>query len=59
MKKATAIISFHDLKEGVLRNAGDTFSCSDERGEFLADLGLVCVKDAVEEKPKRSKTTKK
>ena len=59
MKTATAIISFHDLKEGVLRNAGDTFSCSDERGEYLANLGLVRLKDAPEEKPKRRKTATK
>ena len=59
MKKATTLVSFEDLKEGVLRNPGDAFSVDDERGAYLSDLGLVCLKDAPEEKPKKKTTTKK
>ena len=59
MKLAMAIISFHDLKAGVLRKTGDAFLCDDDRGEYLAGLGLVHIKDAPEEKPKKRKTAKK
>jgi hypothetical protein len=59
MKQARAIISFHDLKAGVLRKTGDAFLCDDDRGEYLAGLGLVHIKDASEEKPKKRKTAKK
>lgn len=60
MKQATVSCSFNDLKEGVLRRSGDVFVCSDERGAYLADLGLVWLKDAPEEKPKKkaAKTAK-
>ena len=58
MKKATTLVSFEDLEEGVLRKSGDVFICSDERGAYLADLGLVCLKDAPEEKPKKKATAK-
>lgn len=46
MKQATVIISFYDLEEGVQRKAQDSFTCSDERGEKLANLNLVWLKDA-------------
>ena len=59
MKLAMAIISFHDLKAGVLRKTGDAFLCDDDRGEYLARLGLAYIKDAPEEKPKKRKTAKK
>jgi len=60
MKLATAVFSFHDLQEGVFRKAEGTFLCNDERGEYLAGLGLVWLKDAPEEKPKkRASSTKK
>ena len=57
MKQAIANYGFHDLKEGVFRQAGDTFLCDDERGENLANLGLVWLKDSpVEaEEPKKAK----
>lgn len=58
MKLATVIISFNDLKEGVFRKAGDTFTCDDQRAKELEALGLVWLKDAPAEKPK-SKTRKK
>ena len=59
MKKATTLVSFEDLEEGVLRKSGDVFICSDERGAYLADLGLVWLKDAPEEKPKKKAVSKK
>ena len=59
MKIATATVSFHDLKEGVLRHIGDTFLCDEARGSYLEGLGFVRLKDAQEEKPKRARTTKK
>jgi len=61
MYQATALISFEDLKEGVSRMSGDVFLVDDERGGYLAGLGLVRLKDAPEEKPKKAmkKTTKK
>ena len=58
MKRATALVSFHDLKEGVLRNKGDAFLCDDERGEYLAGIKFVRLED-VQEKPKRPRKTKK
>ena len=54
MKQATAITTFHDLKEGVLRKSGDAFLCDDERGKYLEGLGLVKLKEAPE-KPKRAR----
>jgi hypothetical protein len=59
MKQATVTQSFHDIKEGVFRKAGDAFLCEDERGQYLAGLGLVFLKDAPEEKRTRKKVTKK
>jgi len=58
MKQATTVVPFRDLEEGVLREIGDAFLCGDERGEYLAGLGLVRLQDAPKEKPKK-KTTKK
>lgn len=59
MKQATVSCSFNDIKEGVLRKSGDVFICNDERGAYLADLGLVWLKDAPEEKPKKKAVSKK
>lgn len=49
--KATVIIPFKDLKEGVSRKTGDAFSCDPERADELKRLNLVTVKD--EPKPKK------
>ena len=54
MKKATVLKQFLDLKEGVSREIGDTFSCEDERGEYLRDLSLVSLEEAPVQKKKRS-----
>ena len=63
MKTATAVFSFNDIKEDVFRKSGDVFLVDEERGEYLAGLGLVWLKDAPEEKPKKpakkAKTAKK
>lgn len=59
MKQATVLISFDDFKEGVSRITGDTFTCDDERGLYLATLGLVQLKDVPEEKPKAKAKAKK
>lgn len=61
MKQATAVFSFNDIKEGVFRHSEDVFLVDDERGAYLAGLGLVWLKDAPEEKPKKTsqKKTKK
>ena len=53
MKQATTVVSFTDLKEGALREVGDAFLCDEERGEYLAALGLVQLKDAPEEEPEK------
>ena len=60
MKQATVIVSFYDMDEGVPRKTQDSFTCSDERGVYLEKLGLVWLKDAPEEKPKKkaAKTAK-
>lgn len=58
MKEATALISFRDFKEDVSRVSGDVFLCDNERGEYLAGLGLVRLKDAPEEKPKKAAAKK-
>ena len=58
MKEATALLSFNDLIECVSRTSGDVFSCDDERGEQLAKLGLVRLKDVPEKKPRRKRITK-
>lgn len=58
MKKATTLVSFEDLKEGVLRESGDVFTCDDERGAYLAGLGIVSLEEASKPKP-RKKATKK
>ena len=55
MKKATVIISFYDLAEKVERKQGDTFTCEDERAEYLVKCGLVWAKDA----PKKASRKKK
>ena len=54
MKKAAVIVPFDDLAEGVHREPGDAFLVEDERGEYLAGLGLVWLK-----KKKKKKTAKK
>jgi hypothetical protein len=59
MKKATTVVPFEDLFEGVLRKTGDAFSCSDERGTYLEGLGLVQLKDVPEKKPKKTASTAK
>lgn len=53
MKQATVCCTFRDKEEGVHRNVGDVFICSDERGAELSGYGLVWLKDAPEEKPKK------
>ena len=60
MKKAAAIVPFDDLTEGVHREPGDAFLVEDERGEYLAGLGLVWLKEAPKTKAKKTakKTTK-
>jgi len=59
MKQATVNQSFHDLKEGTFRKAGGVFLVDDERGLYLAQLGLVSLKDVAPEKkratPKRKR----
>lgn len=55
MKEATVIQSFHDIKEGTFRKAEGVFLVDDERGQYLADLGLVSLKDA----PAKKKATAK
>ena len=59
MKQATTVVSFTDLKEGVLREVGDAFFCDDERGEYLAGLGLVQLKDVPNKTTKSSGRKKK
>ena len=54
MKLATTVKPFFDLKEGVSRNVGDTFSCEDERGGYLKSLELVTLEDAPAQKKKKS-----
>ena len=56
MKKATVLVSFLDLEEGVQREPADVFSVKDDRGEYLAGLGFVSLED---EKPKRKPAAKK
>ena len=59
MKKATVLIPFLDLKEGVSREVGDTFSCDDERGEYLKKLFLVSVENMQEPEQKKKRSVKK
>ena len=47
MKKAAVIVPFDDLTEGVHRDPEDAFLVDDERGEYLASLGLVRLEDFV------------
>ncbi|MBQ1468715.1 MAG: hypothetical protein IIZ27_09585 [Solobacterium sp.] len=54
MKTAKVLKPFLDLKEGVSREIGDTFSCEDERGEYLKNLTLVSLEEAPVQKKKRS-----
>lgn len=55
MKKAKVLKPFLDLKEGVSREIGDTFSCEDERGEYLKSLQLVSLEEALMQKKRSSK----
>jgi len=57
MKNAAVIVPFDDLAEGVHREPGDAFLVEDERGEYLAGLGLVWLKEAPKKKTAK-KTTK-
>jgi len=59
MKKATVLKPFLDLKESVSREPGDTFSCDDERGEYLKNLLLVSLEDAKEPEQKKKRSAKK
>lgn len=55
MKKAKVLKPFLDLKEGVSREIGDTFSCEDERGDYLKGLQLVSLEEAPVQKKRSSK----
>ena len=58
MKKAAVIAPFDDLVEGVHRDPEDALLVEDERGEYLASLGLVRLSDAPKPKKKSAKKTK-
>ena len=54
MKKAAVTAPFDDLTEGVHRDPEDAFLVDDERGEYLASLGLVRLEEAPKAKAKKS-----
>lgn len=48
----TVLVAFEDLKDGVVRNMGDTFEATQQRAKELASYGLV------EIEPKKRQTKK-
>lgn len=51
--KAKTLVRFYDLKEGVTREIGDTFTCSKERFDEILKVGQFV--EAVPEARKRTK----